>query len=140
MKSLVALFDSGYPVTNNGQPWTETRINWKIMDTYGYRYEDFCQKVDSMEIAFDVAAATEVNKGYIAFVDDALAIRYMRHSLLLGRGLRISFKVLDPAWFAHVLLIQPSQPSRHNSRASQIANYLPGIVAIDDRQAANVIT
>ena len=71
---LVALFDSGYPVTNNGQPWTETRISWKIMDTYGYKYEDFCQKVDSMEIAFDVAAATDANQGYIAFVDEVLAI------------------------------------------------------------------
>lgn len=75
MKSLlVALFDSGYPVTSNGQPWTETRISWKIMDTYGYKYEDFCQKVDSMEIAFNVAAATDVDKGYIAFVDDVLSI------------------------------------------------------------------
>jgi hypothetical protein len=71
---LVALFDSGYPVTNNGQPWTETRISWKIMDTYGYKYEDFCQKVDSMEIAFDVSAATDVSQGYIAFADEVLAI------------------------------------------------------------------
>jgi hypothetical protein len=71
---LVALFDSGYPVTNNGQPWTETRIGWKIMDTYGYKYEDFCQKVDSMEIAFDVAAATDTGQGYIAFIDEVLAI------------------------------------------------------------------
>lgn len=71
---LVALFDSGYPVTVNGQPWTETRISWKIMDTYGYKFEDFCQKVDSMEIAFDVAVATDANQGYIAFVDEVLAI------------------------------------------------------------------
>jgi len=71
---LVMLFDSGYPVTNNGQPWTETRISWKIMDTYGYKYEDFCQKVDSMEIAFDVSAATDASQGYIAFVDEVLAI------------------------------------------------------------------
>jgi hypothetical protein len=71
---LVALFNSGYPVTNNGKPWSETRISWKIMDTYGYKYEDFCQKVDSMEIAFDVAAATDANQGYIAFVDEVLAI------------------------------------------------------------------
>lgn len=71
---LVMLFDSGYPVTNNGQPWTETRIGWKIMDTYGYKYEDFCQKVDSMEIAFDVSAATDINSGYIAFIGEVLAI------------------------------------------------------------------
>jgi hypothetical protein len=71
---LVMLFDSGYPVTANGQPWTQTRIGWKIMDTYGYKFEDFCQKVDSMEIAFDVAAATAVDQGYIAFVDEVLAI------------------------------------------------------------------
>src|SRR5215471_1977069 len=71
---LVALFDSAYPVKNNGQPWTETRISWKIMDTYGYKYEDFCQKVDSMEIAFDVAAAKDVGQGYIAFIDEVLAI------------------------------------------------------------------
>lgn len=71
---LVALFDSGYPVTHDGQPWTETRLGWKIMDTYGYKFEDFCQKVDSMEIAFDLAAATDVNRGYIAFIDEVLAI------------------------------------------------------------------
>ncbi len=71
---LVALFDSGYPVTVNGQPWTETRISWKIMDTYGYKYEDFCEKVDSMEIAFDVAAAKDTGQGYIAFIDEVLGI------------------------------------------------------------------
>jgi hypothetical protein len=71
---LVMLFDAGYPVTSNGQPWSETRIGWKIMDTYGYKYEDFCQKVDSMEIAFDVSAATDLSQGYIAFIEEVLAI------------------------------------------------------------------
>lgn len=71
---LVMLFDSGYPVTVNGQPWTETRISWKIMDTYGYASEDFCQKVDSMEIAFDVSAADTADSGYLAFLDDVFAI------------------------------------------------------------------
>jgi hypothetical protein len=71
---LVALFESGYPITHNGQPWKETRISWKIMDTYGYKYENFCLKVDSMEIAFDVAAAKDVSQGYIAFIDEVLAI------------------------------------------------------------------
>ncbi|HEX8724227.1 MAG TPA: hypothetical protein VF737_02435 [Gemmatimonadaceae bacterium] len=75
MKSvMVMLFNSNYPVTDNGQPWTETRLGWLIMDTYGYKFEDFCQKVDSMEIAFDLAGATSVNEGYIAFVDDVLSI------------------------------------------------------------------
>ena len=71
---LVMLFDSGYPVTSNGMPWSETRISWKIMDTYGYATEDFCQKVDSMEIAFDVSNADSVNAGYLAFLDDVFAI------------------------------------------------------------------
>ena len=72
--ALLMLFDNAYPTKSNGQPWTQTRISWKIMDTYGYKYEDLCQKVDSMEIAFDVAAATDVKQGYIAFVDEVLAI------------------------------------------------------------------
>lgn len=71
---LVMLFNSGYPVTSNGMPWSETRISWKIMDTYGYKAEDFCQKVDSMEIAFDVSAADSVDSGYLAFIDDVFAV------------------------------------------------------------------
>jgi hypothetical protein len=65
---LTALFDSAYPILS------KTGISWKIMDTYGYAAEDFCQKVDSMEIAFDVAAATTVGSGYLAFIDEVLAI------------------------------------------------------------------
>lgn len=64
---LVGLFNSAYPL--------ESRIDlsWKVMDTYGYAAEDFCQKVDSLEIAFDVAAATS-GGGYLAFIDEVLAI------------------------------------------------------------------
>lgn len=65
---LTLLFDSGYPIIR------KTGVGWKIMDTYGYAGEDFCQKVDSMEIAFDVAAATTVHDGYLGFIDDVLAI------------------------------------------------------------------
>jgi hypothetical protein len=64
---LVNLFNSVYPLI------TKTDVSWKIMDTYGYAAEDFCQKVDSIEIAFDVAAATG-GGGYLAFVDEVLAI------------------------------------------------------------------
>jgi len=68
MKSvLTLLFDSAYPLD------PKTGVSWKIMDTYGYAGEDFCQKVDSMEIAFDVAAATS-GGGYLAFIDEVLAI------------------------------------------------------------------
>lgn len=63
---LTMLFDSGYPIL------TKTGISWKIMDTYGYPNEDFCQKVDSMEIAFDVERTA--GGGYLGFIDDALAI------------------------------------------------------------------
>lgn len=64
---LTLLFDSAYPLDS------KTGVSWKIMDTYGYAGEDFCQKVDSMEIAFDVAAATS-GGGYLAFIDEVLAI------------------------------------------------------------------
>ena len=65
---LVMLFDSGYPILS------KTGISWKIMDTYGYAAEDFCQKVDSMEIAFDLANSDTVGGGYLAFIDEVLAI------------------------------------------------------------------
>jgi hypothetical protein len=65
---LTILFDSAYPIQD------KTGVSWKIMDTYGYAAEDFCQKVDSMEIAFDVEAADGVGGGYLAFIDEVLAI------------------------------------------------------------------
>jgi hypothetical protein len=72
---LIMLFNSGYPVLSpDGTPWSETRISWKIMDTYGYATEDFCQKVDSMEIAFDLSNAESVGGGYLAFIDEVFAI------------------------------------------------------------------
>lgn len=62
MKALLTfLFNSSYPLI------AKTGVSWKIMDTYGYAGEDLCQKVDSMEFAFDVAAAT-AGGGYIAFM------------------------------------------------------------------------
>lgn len=64
---LTVLFNSAYPLD------PKTGVSWKIMDTYGYAGEDFCQKVDSMEFAFDVAAATD-GGGYLAFIDEVLAI------------------------------------------------------------------
>jgi len=63
---LTLLFDSGYPLT------PKTGVSWKIMDSYNYSGEDFCQKVDSMEVAFDVAADDSV--GHLAFIDDVLMI------------------------------------------------------------------
>jgi len=62
---LVALFNSAYPLD------VRTGIGWKIMDSYNYAGEDFCQKVDSMEIAFDTANA---EGGYLAFIDEVFAI------------------------------------------------------------------
>jgi hypothetical protein len=64
---LVALFNSAYPIIS------KTGVSWKIMDTYGYAGEDFCQKVDSMEFAFDLAGAAG-GGGYLAFIDEVLAI------------------------------------------------------------------
>lgn len=72
---LVGVFNSAYPLVSR------TDIGWKVMDTYGYGAEDMCQKVDSMEFAFDVTAATG-GGGYIAFIDEVLAIfeeLYGRH-------------------------------------------------------------
>jgi hypothetical protein len=72
---LVGLFNSAFDLL------PRINIGWKVMDTYGYAAEDFCQKVDSIEIAFDVAAATG-GGGYLAFVDEVLAIfddLYNRH-------------------------------------------------------------
>jgi hypothetical protein len=67
MKALLTLlFNSAYPIVS------KTGVSWKIMDTYGYAGEDFCQKVDSMEIAFDVAATG--GGGYLAFIDEVLMI------------------------------------------------------------------
>lgn len=77
---LVGLFNSLYPLVSR------TDIGWKVMDTYGYAAEDFCQKVDAMEIAFDVAAATG-GGGYIAFIDEVLAI----FDDLYGRHIAVAF-------------------------------------------------
>lgn len=78
---LTGLFNSAYPII------TKTDISWKIMDTYGYDGEDFCQKVDSTEFAFDVAAAGDTGAGYLSFVDEVLAIfddLYDRHIAVAG--------------------------------------------------------
>lgn len=64
---LTALFDMSYPILPE-----KIGISWKIMDTYGYQTEDFCQKVDSMEFAFDVTDTT--GGGYQAFIDEVLGI------------------------------------------------------------------
>lgn len=71
---LTMLFDSLYPLTpSSGTSWVG--VSWKIMDTYNYTAEDFCQKVDSMEIAFDAfATGRESLGGYLAFIDDVFAI------------------------------------------------------------------
>ncbi len=67
MKTLfTTLFDSQYPLTPSQD------VSWKIMDTYDYSSENFCQKVDSMEVAFD---ATEAGADvHLAFIDDVLKI------------------------------------------------------------------
>ncbi len=67
MRSLFTnLFDSQYPLTPS------LDVSWKIMDTYDYSGENYCQKVDSMEVAFD---ATEAGAdAHLKFIDDVLTI------------------------------------------------------------------
>ncbi len=69
---LGLLFDSAYPLTPS------RGVSWKIMDTYGYEGEDFCQKVESMDIAFDVARASidarGTHTGYLGFLEEVFSI------------------------------------------------------------------
>lgn len=67
MKNLfTSLLDSAFPLVPSQD------VSWKIMDTYNYSSEDFCQKVDSMEFAFDATPAG--GDGHIAFINQAIAI------------------------------------------------------------------
>jgi hypothetical protein len=75
---LVALFNAAYPLDG-----PRIGVSWKIMDTYSYAGEDFCQKVDSMEVAFDVANA---DSGYLAFIDEVYAI----FDDLFGRSIAVA--------------------------------------------------
>jgi len=63
---MSSLLDGGFPLT------PKTGVGWKLMDTYGYAGEDFCQKVDSMEFAFD--ASGPLDGGYLAFIDEVFSI------------------------------------------------------------------
>ncbi len=64
--ALTTLFNSAYPIIS------KLGVSWKIMDTYNYNGEDFCQKVDSMDFAFDVSDTRD--GGYLAFIQEVLTI------------------------------------------------------------------
>ncbi|HHG86096.1 MAG TPA: hypothetical protein ENJ82_15210 [Bacteroidetes bacterium] len=48
-------------------------MSWKVMDTYNYQRPDNCQKVDAMEVAFDVDS-DRGGRNYLAFISEALDI------------------------------------------------------------------
>lgn len=94
---LTFLFDSSYPTGPNAR---KRGVGWKIMDTYGYGAVDYCQKVDSLEVAFDVFDTTGgghihstteggyvvSTRGYIQFIFEILNL----FDELIGRNLAIA--------------------------------------------------
>ncbi len=82
---LIGLFNNAYPIKPS------LGASWKIMDTYSYEQEDFCQKVDSMEFAFDLAQSeidnAKVHSGYLGFIKevlDAAQDLYNRNKAIAG--------------------------------------------------------
>jgi hypothetical protein len=75
INALTGLFNSAYPVTRGGEPKIDTAFSWKIMDTYGYNGEDFCEKADSMDFGFDAFATNSSGLPlYFDFIDGVLQI------------------------------------------------------------------
>lgn len=73
ISALTSLFDSAYPVTRDGGPFVRTGFSFKIMDTYGYEGESFCEKVDSMDFAFDAFLLDASGRPvYFSFIDEVL--------------------------------------------------------------------
>jgi hypothetical protein len=71
--ALTSLFDSVYPVTEGGAPYVRRGFSFKIMDTYGYEGESFCEKVDSMDFAFDAFLLDGSDRPvYFSFIDEVL--------------------------------------------------------------------
>jgi len=73
MSSLLGfLFNTAYPIES------KIGVSWKIMDTYGYIGEDFCQKVESMEFGFDISASSidgrGIHTGYLGFLEQVFVI------------------------------------------------------------------
>jgi hypothetical protein len=71
---LTSLFDSLYPVTTEeGGPYVRTGFGFKIMDAYGYEGENFCEKVESMDFAFDAFSFDASGRPvYFNFIDAVL--------------------------------------------------------------------
>ncbi len=75
INALTELFNSAYPVTRGGEPKIDTAFSWKIMDTYGYDGESFCEKADSMDFGFDAFANNASGLPiYFDFIDGVLQI------------------------------------------------------------------
>jgi hypothetical protein len=73
--ALIGLFNSVYAVTRDGEPKIDTAFSWKIMDTYGYNGEDFCEKADSMDFGFDAFLTNSSGLPvYFDFIDGVLQI------------------------------------------------------------------
>lgn len=71
--ALIGIFDSVYPVTEGGAPLVKTGFSFKIMDTYGYEGESFCEKADSMDFAFDAFLLDDSARPvYFSFIDEVL--------------------------------------------------------------------
>lgn len=54
-------------------------------------------------------------------------------------GRTSKLEMLDPAGLAHMFLVKTAQARGHDAGPAQIANHSPGIAALHDRQATNIV-
>jgi len=54
-------------------------------------------------------------------------------------GRASNLEMLDPAGLAHMLLVKAAQARGHDAGSAQITNHPPGIAALHDRQATNIV-
>ena len=70
---MSGLFDSSFgPIAHDD---ALVNVGWKLMDTYDYGGRDNCQRVEAMELVFDMAASDGSGRPqFIAFIDEVLDI------------------------------------------------------------------